>query len=390
MRILLAVHYWLPHLGGVELEARQQALLLRERGHDVSVITSRLAGDPAFELDEGIEVHRIRALNTLERRLRLPYPLFNPRLFGVARRLVATSDVVIAHTHTFLTTTAVARAARRLGVPFVLVQNNPYIEYPFPLSLVQNIADRTLGRYSTARADRLVAISEFTAGYVRKLAPGRPVEVMYLGVDTDRFSPVSLPERRAIRQRLGLDPDAFIAFTVRRLFFRNGVDTLLDAAPLMRACTDLQIVIGGSGPDRSDMDERISRGRLDNVTLVGFVPDEDLADYYRAADVFLLPSRTAEGFGLVLLEAAACGVPAIATRSGAPPELIDDGVSGYLVPVDSSASMAAAIQRFLDDRTLAPRMGKAAFDRHGNQTWSRSVDQLECILTDVVETGRRY
>jgi len=388
VRILLAVHYWLPHLGGVELEARQQALLLRERGHQVSVITSRLDGDPEFELDEGIEVHRVRALNTLERRLGLPYPLFDPRVLGVARRLVAESDVVIGHTHTFLSTVAAARAAKRLGVPFVLIQNNPYIDYPFPLSLVQKAADITLGRYSTSRATRLVAISEFTADYVRRLAPGRPVEVMYLGVDVDRFSPVTPSERRAIRIRLNLEPDAFIAFTVRRLFFRNGVDTLLEAAALLRDRTDIRVVIGGSGPDRAEMDDQIVRDHLDHVTLAGFIPDDDLADYHRAADVFVLPSRTAEGFGLVLLEAAACSVPSIATRSGAPPELIDDGETGLLVPTDSPDELAAAIARLADDHPLAVDMGAAAYARHGDQTWQRSVDQLEAILIDAVAEGR--
>lgn len=384
MRILFAVHYWLPHLGGVELEARQQALLLRDRGHEVTVLTSRLPGDRSYELDEGIAVHRVRALNTLETRLRLPYPLFLPRVFSLARRLVADSDVVIGHTHTFLSSVAVARAAEQLGVPFVLIQNNPYIDYPFPLSLVQRAADAVLGKFTVDRATRLVAISEFTADYVRRLAPGRPVEVMYLGVDTERFSPVTSEQRRAIRERLGIDPQAFVALTVRRLFFRNGVDTLLDAAMLLRGRDELQIVIGGAGPDRAEMEARIAEHRLDRVTLAGFIAEDDLGDYHRAADVFVLPSRTAEGFGLVLLEAAACGVPSIATRSGAPPELIDDGESGLLVPVDSPTELAAAIERLLDDRSLTESMGAAALERHGDQTWDRSVDQLETILEEVV------
>jgi len=384
VRILFAVHYWLPHLGGVELEARTQARLLVERGHEVGVITSRLAGDPDTADDDGVTIHRVPANNFLERRFGLPYPVFSPQLLARTERLVDEADVVVGHTHTFLSTVAAARSARRTRTPFVLIQNNPYIEYPFPLDLVQRAADATLGRFTLRRADRLVAISEFTADYVRRLAPGRPVEVMYLGVDADRFSPVGLDERSATRDRLGLPVNSFIALTVRRLFYRNGVDSLLDAAGLLKDLEDLHIVIGGSGPDRTDMERRLREERLDRVRLLGFVPDDDLADLYRAADVFVLPSRTAEGFGLVLLEAAACAVPSIATRSGAPPELIENGVTGRLVDPSEPTQLAAALRDLVNDPESTRRLGRAAYERHHQHTWEHSVDQLEATLLSVV------
>ena len=384
MRVLTAAHYWPPHVGGVEFEAREQSRRLVARGHEVTVVSSRIADDRPLSFDDGFPVHKVAASNVLEDRIRLPYPLFSPRLFSVMSELARDVDVVTAHTHTFMSTIAAARAARRNAKPFVLIQNNPYIDYRFPLDIVQRTADATIARYTVGSADRLVAISEFTADYLRRLAPTRRVAVMHLGTDVERFSPVDATSRSEIRRRLGLPGDAFVALTVRRLFFRNGLDTLLDATERLRDRRDLHVVIGGSGPERNEIQRRIERGRLENVHLLGFIPDADLPDYYRAADVFVLPTRTAEGFGLVLMEAAASGVPSIATDSGAPREIIDDEETGLLVPPGAPAELATAIARLHDSPDLLAAMSGAALAKSSHFTWDRSIDTLECILSDAI------
>jgi len=389
MRVLTAVHYWAPHVGGVEHEAREQSRRLVARGHEVTVVSSRIADSRSTSYDDGFPVHKVAATNVLEDRLRLPYPVYAPQVFPLMTRLARDADVVLAHTHTFMSTLAAARAARRLRKPFVLIQNNPYIEYRFPLDVVQRAADATIGRYTLRNADRLVAISRFTADYLERLAPRRAVEVMHLGTDVERFTPVDRARRAEIRCRLGIPPDAFVAFTVRRLFFRNGLDTLLDAATELHGDSGLHIVIGGSGPERAEIERRIERDALSNVHLVGYVPDEDLPDYYRAADVFVLPTRTAEGFGLVLMEAAACGVPSIATDSGAPREIVDEGVTGLLVPPGAPSELAAAIARLRASPETVAAMGRAALAKSAELTWERSIDTLESILYDAVERSAR-
>jgi len=237
-------------------------------------------------------------------------------------------------------------------------------------------------------ADRLLTNSDFTAQYVRRLVPQRDVTVMHLGTDTERFSPVDGAQRAAIRPRLDLPVDAFIALTVRRLFFRNGLDTLIEAATRMRNLAGMHVVIGGTGPEGAEIKERITRDGLSNVHLVGYIPDADLPDYYRAADVFILPTRTAEGFGLVLMEAAATGVPSIATDSGAPREIVDDGVTGMLVPPDAPDALAAAIAELYRSPELLADMGRAALTRSASFTWDRSIDILERVLQDAVAQGR--
>src|SRR3954464_8864662 len=109
MRVLTAAHYWLPHIGGVEFEAREQSRRLEARGHDVTALSSRIGDDRALSYDDGFPVHKVAASNLLEERIRLPYPLFSPRLFSLASQLAHDADVVVAHTHTFMSTVAAAR-----------------------------------------------------------------------------------------------------------------------------------------------------------------------------------------------------------------------------------------------------------------------------------------
>jgi D-inositol-3-phosphate glycosyltransferase len=388
MRVLTAAHYWPPHVGGIEFVAREQSRRLVERGHAVTVVSSRIGDDRALSYDDGFAVHKVAASNVLEEWVRLPYPLFAPKLFSLTYRLARDADVVVAHTHTFMSTIAAARAARKQAKPFVLIQHNPYIDYRFPLNVVQRGADATIARYTVGSADRLLAVSEFTARYVRRLAPGREVTVVHHGTDAERFSPVDRARRAEIRRRLDLPVDAFIALTVRRLFYRNGLDTLLEAATRLRGLAGLHVVIGGTGPEHAEIKDRIARDRLAHVDLVGYIPDLDLADYYRAADVFVLPTRTAEGFGLVLMEAAASGIASIATDSGAPREVVDDGVTGLLVPPGDPEALASAIATLYRSPEMLAEMGDAALARSAEFTWDRSVDTLEGVLKEAVAEGR--
>ncbi len=380
MKVLIVTHYWHPHRGGVERVALEQARRLAQRGHQVSVVTSRLRGDPAFLREDGCAIYRVRAINLLERR-GIPYPLFSPGLVPLLRRLMASHDIVLAHSHVFLGTVASAALSRAARKPLVLLQHHPYVQYRPPWSLAEGLLDATLGRFALRSATALLAISRHTRAYVQRLAGPRPVHLLYNGVDTRRFTPAaSERERQDARARLGLPPDRLVLFTVRRLVFRNGLDTLLDACRLLGDRQDVLAVIGGSGPERAAMEQHIQGHGLGNVRLAGFIPDDLLPDYYRAADVFVLPSLTGEGFGLVLLEAFASGIPAIATRSGGPEEVVEPGRTGLLVPPGDAAALARAVQDMLGQPDRLRQMGQAARVRAEAMDWERNVDRLESFL----------
>jgi phosphatidylinositol alpha-1,6-mannosyltransferase len=241
-----------------------------------------------------------------------------------------------------------------------------------------------------AGAVGVVAAGGYPASEARRVAGRRtpPVEVIPPGVDTDRFRPLDAEARRRARARFGLDEEAPLVVGVSRLVPRKGFDVLIDAAARLRARHPaLQVAIGGGGRDADRLQKR-AVDRWAPVRLLGRVSDDDLADLYGCADVFAMCCRTRwlglepEGFGIVFLEAAACGVPQVAGASGGAADAVVDGETGIVVddPRDPAA-VAAAIDRLLEDDGLRRRMGERARARSVDElTYDHLADRLATTL----------
>ncbi|MBI2761648.1 MAG: glycosyltransferase family 4 protein [Chloroflexi bacterium] len=387
MRILICTHYWHPHLGGIETVAYEQATRLAGLGHTVSVVTSSVGGVTP-PTDNHFEVYRVPAGNMLADRWGIPYPLFSPSLFGLLNRLIPRHDVVLAHGHVYLPSVLSAVLARRYNKPLVLFQHNPFVRFRRPWGVVEQIADRTIGRLALRSATKLMAQSRYTADFVRELLPGRDVTIIANGVDTARFRPVTDRRARAcLRRRLGLPVDGFIALTIRRLVYRNGLDVLLDAAAALRQRPDIHVVIGGRGPERHLLEASIRDRHLDRCHLVGSIPDDLLPLYYQAADAFVLPTRTGEGFGLVLLEAFATGIPVVAAAGGGQDEVVEHEQTGLFVPAEDPAALARAIDRLYADPDALAAMGANALRRAREYDWERQIAKLDDFLALTAGVG---
>jgi phosphatidylinositol alpha-1,6-mannosyltransferase len=261
----------------------------------------------------------------------------------------------------------------RLGLPYALVLHGAEVTVPARLPATSSLTRRVLagarlalcaGTYPRAEATRLL-------GKRRGGRPGGPsfVEVPP-PVDIRRFRPLRSAERQAARERFGIEPEARVVLSVSRLVPRKGIDTLVRAAHRMASLIEqLEVVVGGSGRDRSRL-ERLARRGPARVRFFGEVHEEDLPLLYGAADVFVMACRTrfagleAEGFGMVFLEAQACAVPAIAGPSGGAPEAVEDGATGYvLTDARDDAALARLLARLLFDEGLRRSMGEAARQR---------------------------
>jgi D-inositol-3-phosphate glycosyltransferase len=248
------------------------------------------------------------------------------------------------------------------------------------------------------KADRLVAGStQEERDLVRHYgADPDKICVVPLGVDMDDYGP--RPSAN-LRQGLGLRGRRVILY-VGRLERLKGADTLVEAVASLcgrEGFDDVHtLVVGGDSGDGSRQSEhpRGERGRLEDlatrlgvagrITFLGALPHAELADLYALADVCVVPSR-AETFGLVALEAEASGTPVVAAAVGGLLDIVEDGVSGYLVEGRAGADFADRIARILDDGALRLRMGDAGRERALQFTWTRSVDRLQ-TLYDCVET----
>jgi len=376
-RLAIVTHYWAPHVGGIETVAREQALRLADLGWQVDVFTSRLGPDPARSMDGPIRLHRYRCLNWQERRLSVPVPLLSPRMLSDLVGYARGADVILVHGHCYLGSVFGARAARAAGRPLVVVQSNPFVDYPFPLNAIERAVDRTIGRWVLHQARVVVCVSRFVEAFVRQIAPLASTKMIYSGVEIERFHPADPPPP-------GSAPPATAGLhvlTLRRLVPRNGVDVLVEAWRRASLGEKATLTIAGAGPEL---------GRLKHLThdmpevrFLGYVPDEQLPELYRSADLFVVPSVSGEGFGIVAAEALASGIPVVATDGGATGELVRHGSDGLIVPARDADALAAAITRLGRDRALLASMAKAARARRPQLCWQAAVGNLAATLESV-------
>ncbi len=270
---------------------------------------------------------------------------------------------------------AAVELGRRAGIPVVVKVHGSDI-----LLLDQHSSRKGPTSEALRRADAVIAVSRDLANRVVKLGaePDR-VRVIYDGVAKGRFAPGS---KREARGRLGLDAETPIVLSVGNLVPVKGQDLLIEAcARLAAQGVRFRCCLVGQGPLRPALQEQAARlGLGERFRMLGALPQGELPDWYRAADVFALPSHS-EGVPNVLLEAAACGTPFVASRVGGIPEIEGIGPS-ELVPPNDPVALAEALGRFLDDRGQAPRRPEAVRDV------SETVDEMDQLF-EAVLGGRK-
>jgi D-inositol-3-phosphate glycosyltransferase len=213
------------------------------------------------------------------------------------------------------------------------------------------------------------------------------LEIVPLGVETAFFGP---GDRAQARRATGLPRGVPLLLGVGRIQPLKGFDVAVRALALLddRAPDAHLVVIGGpSGPAGEAELERLRTlvqafGLKDRVHLLPPQPHELLSTFYRAADVVLVPSRS-ESFGLVALEAGACGTPVVASAVGGLTTLVDDGVTGFLVETRDAAAFADAAASILGNPVLAAAMGDAAARRAARYTWPATAGRLRRLVADL-------
>jgi phosphatidylinositol alpha-1,6-mannosyltransferase len=231
----------------------------------------------------------------------------------------------------------------------------------------------------------VTAVSAYTGDLIGAAIGGPPPTVLYPGVDTGRFAPTV--DGGAVRERYGVH-DRPLVVCVSRLVPRKGQDVLIEAmTTIQRQLPEACLLLVGDGPERASLERAASTAAPGAVVLAGEVADDDLPAFYAAADVFAMPCRSrfggleVEGLGIVFLEAAACGRPTVAGRSGGAPEAILDQQTGLLVEGAEPKAVALAIMRLLENREIAAAMGAAGRARvEAEFTWERSADELARVL----------
>ncbi len=383
--------------GGLNVYVVEVAKQLAHRGVEVEIFTRAVCPDtpPAVELVPGVLVRNVVAgpFEELDKNS-LPGQIC-PFTFGVLRTEAdfAPGYYDLVHAHYWLSGQVAAVAAERWGVP--LVQSMHTLGKVKNLALATGDCAEPAARIRgegevVAAADRLVANTAEEARQLVELYGADPLQVKTVspGVDLSLFRPGSVS---AARRRLGLAPDAVVLVFAGRIQPLKGPDIVLRAAAELLRCSpglaDRLVVVFVGGPSGSEVG---APGRLDGLAatlgISGCVrleppcPQRELADWYRAATVVLVPSHS-ESFGLVALEAQACGTPVVAAAVGGLRTAVRDGVSGVLVQGHDPGVYAKVLDGLLAAPGRLAELSRGALRHASAFGWPATADRLIGVYT---------
>ena len=346
LKVAMLIQSYHPLVGGAERQLAALATILDNKGVEIHILTRRYQGLEPYQLINNIPVHRLpvpgpKAVASLA---------FTCSAITLLRRL--RPDVIHAHQMRSPATTA-AFAKLLFGVP-VLVK----VLRGGKLGDLAKLRRKPFGRFRLGLQKRLVDRFLIISREIDRELQGEgiPAEGRFFlpnGVDTGRFSPLPPEERPHLRRKLGI-PDALLAIYAGRLSPEKRVQHLLEIWPRVRnKYPQAALLILGSGDQEEYLKERMGVG----VHFLGQV--EDVAPYYQAGDLFILPSET-EGLSNALLEAMSSGLAVIASSVGGSPDLINHAQNGWLVPPNDTAALEEATLTLLGRADLRAEMGQAA------------------------------
>jgi glycosyltransferase involved in cell wall biosynthesis len=382
VNIAIATDFHSPWVGGPASFIDNFCAYLAGTTHRVTIVAPSPTGPPSVEQRGNLRLVRVPTICApVGYQLRVTV-----RLDAVREALaVAKPDVLQVH-HPFPLGYAAIRAARALGIPSLAVNHTIPECSLYGLRghrLLYPLAHGAFSHYLIwllRQVDAVCTPTHTAAGLLRDLGYRRPIAVISNGIDTDRFTPAA--NSRAARDALGL-PNRPIMLYTGRLDPEKDMRTWLRAAATAVQGTAAHLVVGGEGTERTSLEHLAAElGVADRVTFPGYLPVERLPLLYQAADIYFMTSAV-ELQSISTLEAMASGLPVVAADSGALPELVRDGETGYLARAGDVDGFAAALRRLLDDPARARCMGRAGRVRAESHSLGSVARRHEALLTAV-------
>jgi len=378
--------------GGMNVYIRQLSHEMGRRAHTMDIFTRRTDPDTpeVTVIDERTRVIQIKAgePGAEKASLRRFLPEFGDGVLAFQRREGRSYDLV--HSHYWLSGSVGQTLKTEWQVPHVImfhtlgeVKNRHHLNEREPDHRIDG------ERIVVHGVDRVICASQGEKEMIIALygVPPQRITVVPCGVDTDAFRPL---DKAGIRRELGLAPKEQVVLFVGRIEPLKGIDVLLRAVSHLDGLFRV-LVIGGDGKDvarKSELAVLAAELRIaDKVTFLDAVPHEALPLYYNAADICVVPSYY-ESFGLVAVEAMACGVPVIASRVGGLKETVQDGQTGYLVPWLCPEPFAERLELLLNNEPLRRSLGREARAAAERYHWSEVAARVEDVYHDLVSQYR--
>ncbi len=384
-------------IGGAERVLFEQSTILQKMGHNIHILTRKLPEHKSsHENIHGVNEWRYNVdhnnplsfiISTLLNSKKLFKSLQNQYSFSFINSHQPFSNLGIIHSpfgkkiytcHSF----SLEEFRSRNPQP---KDNVGKIQYFLNIQARKFIEKRAL-----RKSDIVVVLSRFTKEKLQRIykIPSEKIIIIPGGVDLDRF--YAATDRSRIRQCLNIPQNKTILFTVRNLVPRMGLENLIYAIKeVAKKVPIIHLVLGGDGTLKSDLISLTKELGIENyVKFIGFIPEAELPDYYRMADIFILPTVELEGFGLVTLESLASGVPVLGTPVGGTVEILSRLDSKYLFKDTKSESMAELIIKTCQEFTDNPKLWKDVSFRcrafvEENYSWKKNVKSLENLFASI-------
>jgi UDP-glucose:(heptosyl)LPS alpha-1,3-glucosyltransferase len=362
--------------GGVERRTHELVKGLRSSGHEVEVYANRW--DP--DLVQGVRMHRIPIF-------KLSRPLRPLSFSWFCYLATARSRHDLIHTQ--------ARVARYDVATLGVGCHRAYLDALGidPARAPDGRLHRAILRIEQAmlrpgRYRRLITNSNMCRLELMKYygVPAEGIVVVHNGVDSDTFSPQRTSELRdEVRRELGLSPDEIAVLYVGAGFRRKGLDTLIEAAARMDGRQQVRILIAGKG--RRDEYERLAGSCGIGGRLLWTGQSADIVRRYAAADIFALPTRY-DPFANSTLEALACGLPVVTTRTNGVSEILSDGTDAFVIEPNAPEMLADRLQSLAGDPDLRRRIGSAGRTAVEPYTWEKTTAETVRVYNDILRARK--
>jgi glycosyltransferase involved in cell wall biosynthesis len=382
MRILVVTDQYFPMVGGVPAVTRTLAAGLAQRGHAVTI----LAPSPGFR--SAADVAGLAKVSYFGSFPWLGYPGMRIALMPARaiRDHIATEAPDVVHVHSPLMLGVLARwQAGRSSVPVI------YTNHYLPANVAGTAGDGARAFQASFyswivgfanKCSYVTAPSATALALLRTRGLQTPAQVVSNGVDLQSFTPGQ--PRTSLRQRYGLRDDRPVILSVGRLSGEKRLDVLLHA--VQRLTQPVQAVIAGAGPQHGPLARRARRlGLTDRVSFLGHVPDTDLPDLYRLADVFAIASE-AELQSLATMEAMASGLPVVAADAYALRELVNHRSNGFLFSIGNGDEMARHLDLLAAEPGLRRRMGAQGLRSIARHARNNTLDEWESVYVRAAGT----
>ncbi len=358
MNILMVTNEFPPAIGGIQTHVDELSQALAGFGHQLDVVTRHKDCSSAKQEKRGkVCVHRIRLAGN--------HLVYDRQLLGAVRQLSAERKIEIVHVHGMRP----LNVCGKLNIPLIFTNHTS----SFLKRIQTGPRQQKKMRKLLSRVSMVIAPSPVLVAATKQTGYDHPVHFISNGVDIERFAPGSESRRKS----LGIGHRDFVMLFAGRLHQVKGTDTLAAALEMLNL-PGLHLVVAGDGEERDKLaaaaDSHLGASR---VHMLGSVPNTEMPQVYRAADVVVLPSLM-EATSIAGLEAMACGMPLVGSRVGGLPQIIDEGANGLLVPPESPSDLVTAIRTLYSDPELRTRMGRQSRKRVVESfSWEKIAKQTE-------------